>query len=168
MNALKLYKSGRVERFHTLADFSGARRQNLAEHQWGVALFVLLICEKEDVFPSPRLLQAALLHDAEESIVGDVPAPAKWRFNRLHTALADAEESARDDLGLPFDGLSEQELQILKWADCLELLAYTRQRFGENSYREVFYNIRRYMTDELPAIRAGESLMNLFSMGESV
>lgn len=157
----KVYNSGRVERFHTLADYSGARRQNIAEHSWGVAVIVLMLCEIRGTPPSMELLRAALLHDAEESITGDIPSPTKWRFRKMLEGFETVVAEAREELGLSglYGALSEDDLLLLYWADALEMFVYTAARANELAYREVFERIKTYILTELPPSESGLILM---------
>lgn len=166
MNERKLYDSGRVARFHTLADYTHTPRQSVAEHSWGVALMVLLLCDRARVIPSPGLLRAAILHDSEESITGDLPSTTKWRFgDYLREPLITIEQAARADLGIAdlYQGLEDHDALILVWADALELLAYTYARQGELAYKQVHDTIAQYMLNELTPFPEGLQLMAKFT-----
>lgn len=136
MRLLELYDSGRTRRFHNQADYSGAPGQTVAEHSWGVVLIVLELCRRAQVLPSAQLMEAALLHDAAERWVGDLPAPTKWRFPALAKILDEAEEEVSEEYGLKIE-LTNFEQRILKWADSLELYLYSarRVRDGAKIYR---------------------------------
>lgn len=145
VNFMRLYDTGRVRRFHTLADYSDKLTQSNAEHAWGVALIVMQIYLLLDTAPRPAFLRTVLLHDAEEQYTGDVPATAKWRWPKLAQELAVAEAEVRKDLWLR-NTLSEEEKLILKWADALELYLHARRkvRDGVKAYTAVAKNIREY------------------------
>lgn len=66
-DAFKLIRSGGVRRWHQNPDMNGCG-ENLAEHQWSVAMLVLIM-EPE---ASRELLIAALTHDVAEIDVGDL------------------------------------------------------------------------------------------------
>lgn len=106
------YLSGKVGRYHTHYGID----QTNADHQWGVALFILLYHPN----PSRSLLIAALTHDMPELITGDPPAPSKRFFPEL-TALHDRIEGvAARMLGLPEVELTKEEGLWLKLADRYE------------------------------------------------
>lgn len=66
----EIYESGFVKRWHT---HLMPVEQTLAHHQWGVATIIAILHPN----PSATLLKAALLHDAHESVLGDLPYSAK-------------------------------------------------------------------------------------------
>jgi 5'-deoxynucleotidase YfbR-like HD superfamily hydrolase len=117
MNRLKeLYDAGSVTRFHTKRVI---KSQTIADHSWGVALIALEIAHD----PSIELVKAVLYHDLAESVTGDTPATAKWVSNDLKTSLQKLEDNFNKRLGLQTQ-LSEEEEEVLKWADMIELIMY--------------------------------------------
>lgn len=160
MNLSALYDTGLVRRFHTLADYSGGAQQSVAEHSWGVALILNELCLRHQYPLNARLVVAALVHDAEEAYVGDMPAPTKWRFPALAKAMNVAEAAVRSELAIDV-WLSEDDHSLLKWADGLELYAYAqrRARDGAAAYRRVALNIRTYMLTNFPQYPAALSIL---------
>jgi len=152
MNLNALYDTGIVRRFHTVADYSGGVQQSVAEHSWGVALILKELCDRTRVDMPTALLFAALVHDAEEAYIGDMPAPTKWRFPALAAEMRVAEESVRRELRLEAANFPEPLIALLKWADGLELYAYAqrRERDGATAYGRIAGNIRTYMLTNLP------------------
>jgi 5'-deoxynucleotidase len=112
-----LRDAGSVQRYHTTRTH---RRQTIAEHSWGVATLLMMVCDN----PPARLLGAALLHDVPEVITGDVPAPAKWRSKPLTDALAELEAEWMATFKMEFPELDEAEARLLKWADSIELVLW--------------------------------------------
>src|SRR6266705_5974190 len=84
-----------VRRFHTVP--CAGEPQTVGQHSCGVALIVLA-CHP---LPSAQLLQACLTHDLNESVLGDLPAPTKWRSAVLNKEWEKLEEAADSELGLP-------------------------------------------------------------------
>jgi len=127
---ITLYEAGNVVRFHTKRVI---HRQNLAEHSWGVALTLTHIC-----VPSPQLLKAALVHDLAESVTGDVPATAKWDSIELRGALADLEGKFEYQHGINVH-LTQEEKQLLRWADMFELVLYCSKEvmMGNSAMSEI-------------------------------
>ena len=111
----ELYDAGAVTRFHTKRTI---HTQTIAEHSWGVAMILTRICN-----PRAELLRAALTHDLAESVTGDTPATAKWLHEPLKQALDIMEIAVNRHLGIDTE-LSKHELELLKWADMLELILY--------------------------------------------
>lgn len=145
---LKLYDAGRVQRFHTTPDYSGATRQNLAEHSWGVAMVCIEICRRTMVTPSTPLLRAALTHDLAEYWTTDCPAHVKWEHPALAEALDNAQTHVEVAVGIWNEStLHPFEKRMLKWADGIELYVYSRQRAraGVASYQKVAENIGNYL-----------------------
>ena len=140
---LQLYDAGRVQRFHTTPDYSGTPRQNLAEHQWGVALLCRELCRRANVACSARLLVAALTHDLAEYWTADVPAHVKWAHPSLREPLEAAQTHVEVAYGIWNNDLPAMEQRILKFADSIELYVYSRQRAraGTTSYAAVARNI---------------------------
>lgn len=118
-----LFDAGSVARYHTLS----IRPQTLAEHSWGVAMIAHKISPEG---ASSRLLLACLHHDLAEKYTGDVPANVKWSHPSLCKELEAIEKKFQEDYGYQeiLDGLSSQELAILKWADTFELCLYCVQQ----------------------------------------
>lgn len=147
MSFLDLYHSGRVRRFHTLADYSEAVGQTVAEHQWGVALLVLEICMRLRINPRPELLREALLHDCAECRTGDLPANLKWRWPALTEELRRVEAVVREELEAPPPSLSDEETLMLEWADSLELYLYAqcKVRSGNFAYTRVVRNVGSHL-----------------------
>jgi 5'-deoxynucleotidase YfbR-like HD superfamily hydrolase len=130
----RIRAGGGVRRYHTRPIIG---EQTVAAHSWGVAVILLEICE-----PSPALMRAALYHDVAEYETGDVPATAKWANASLKTALDAIEREVEGRLGISADGLSAEELFLLKVADMFELLWFcVDQRWlGNRGIAEIFRN----------------------------
>jgi len=112
-----LYNAGAVKRYHTMRVHE---HQSLAAHSWGIAMILAAICDEP---PSGELLLAALTHDLAEIETGDVPAPMKWNDQDLSDSLYDAGTKFDREHGIVFD-LSDQEYQLLQWADTFELILF--------------------------------------------
>jgi len=117
----KLYRAGRVKRYHT-ADVPA---QTLAQHSWGVVMIVAMIYPRGVGYigvPS-NLIMAALTHDLAESETGDIPATTKWGSARMSSVLDELEASFNQRYDIDYQ-LTPKELDILKWADTFELCLY--------------------------------------------
>jgi HD containing hydrolase-like enzyme len=110
-----------VMRFHTGRDKQ--QYQTIGEHSFGVAL---IICQLHPN-PSPELLKAAIYHDLSEKILGDVPSPAKWRYEQFGREYEKAEKLVNLQLGIRVD-LTPKEQVWLACADMMELLIYSDYR----------------------------------------
>jgi 5'-deoxynucleotidase len=110
---------GHVKRFHTV---NTIRTQNNAEHSWGVASLVQMLapnCSKE-------LIIYAFWHDVPESITGDIPSTAKWKFPSLKNILTKIEDEIEQHYDL-LPTIGESEYDILKVADSIETILFCRE-----------------------------------------
>jgi 5'-deoxynucleotidase YfbR-like HD superfamily hydrolase len=131
----KLYEAGQVKRYHTQTTI---KDQNLAEHQWGVAMIV------NHVYPQGYvLLMAALTHDLAECDTGDIPYTAKRDNYNLKSASDDAEEAFNFQHNL-VQGLNREEHKILAWADMFECFLFARREtwLGNQTMQKVVSTAR--------------------------
>jgi 5'-deoxynucleotidase YfbR-like HD superfamily hydrolase len=98
-----------VTRYHTVFTL---KQETVGHHSHGVAMMVLMM--KPDA--SASLLKAALYHDLAEQVVGDIPSPAKRRFD-LGKRLDELEHSVIEEAGIEQPKLSEEDVRTLKLAD---------------------------------------------------
>lgn len=148
-----LYQSGAVKRWHTRFTL---KEQDVAAHSWGVAMIVAYV-EPE---ASAALLKAALVHDCAEISTGDVPYPVKRDHEPLRTELSKVEGAFEDEHEISYQ-LTDHELHILKWADMMELLLWTKRELllGNNSIMSAQLTaIRVLMEMGAPTARATELL----------
>jgi hypothetical protein len=124
-----------VERFHTVPTINN---ESVGQHSFGVAMMVLAITEQK---ASAELLKAALFHDMAEQVTGDTPFTAKRRFPIVKSALAVAEEQWEQENGFHV-ALNPADLNVLKWADMLQLLYYCKMQrdLGNTNMNNVFHN----------------------------
>jgi len=115
MDIRTIMEAGKVVRLHTVDCHV---RQNLAEHQWGVAALVAFIY---DGLPPNYLLLKAMFHDVGELFTGDMPAHVKWANPALSKALDMVSVEAECNMGVRYS-VDEAEKFILKAADKLELM----------------------------------------------
>jgi hypothetical protein len=129
------------ERFHRTADLMGLfdthrwtiikmnRPQSVAEHSFGVAVISWALAEdlgfgiETDLMLG--ILKLALIHDAPESLTGDINGQFKRDYPRMKKEIALAEGDA-----LPW-WVSEIPVdprikKIIKVADCIEAIVYIR------------------------------------------
>lgn len=79
------WRSGKVNRMHTMPQLV---QENIAEHTWGVLLLILRFwpdCPRE-------FLVWAVLHDAGEVVVGDMPGHVKWSLSEEARAKLEERE----------------------------------------------------------------------------
>lgn len=117
----ELLDVGEVNRYHA----TDVTPETLAHHMWGVAIICLTIWPDRH-----SLLKAALLHDAHERIIGDVPSPAKLLspdFKREYEQLEfQTDADIRLELGIEVFPLLGIEDQIrLRGADIGHLVMYS-------------------------------------------
>lgn len=108
--------AARVQRMHTLPTLY---RQSVGEHTFGVLAILLTIVES----PSAELMRAALYHDASEGLLGDTPAPMKWRYPNIEQALKQAEALIDDRFDIACH-ITDEEFKVLKYCDLMELTLF--------------------------------------------
>ena len=117
---LRLAREGaEVDRCHS---HPHARRYSVGHHSSGVAQIIILgwpVCH-EGQLPSAELITAALFHDTEERILGDIPQPVATLFKEQ---LLAANQRILDWLGTN-PQLSPEEREWLHAADRLELFLW--------------------------------------------
>ena len=118
-----------VERWHTRG---WPVKQSVAAHSWGVVM--LLLEEAPAEILTPDFLRVAALHDLHESVLGDLPAPAKGLYDEIRQAFAAAEKHVDKRL-FDFDrgGLTEEQEKWLLWADRMEAylwVSWVKDTFG--------------------------------------
>lgn len=120
----KTWAAHRTRRWHTNPHLAHIG-QTLADHAHGVAAIIMHLHPS----PSRALIGAALMHDAGEHAVGDIPAPAKSRWPSVMAHVSAVEGSQRDAL-LPqwllqeWPGLTDEDHKWLHLADALEALMW--------------------------------------------
>ena len=120
-NFLNTLESGRVTRYHCAPSVAP---QNLAHHQWNVAVILLHLTGNN---LSETLLLEALFHDVDEYFTGDVPFTMKRDHPTLKSILKDVAKEHRDnDFVLPSQDLTTREEALLKVADTLDGMLWTR------------------------------------------
>lgn len=113
-----LYDAGAVRRYHTQFML---KDQDIAAHQWGVAM----ICNRITGGASVHLLLAALMHDLHESEAGDIPYGFKKGTIKEIYDSHEAEFLRRH--GVDMAMLEDDERRILKYADMMECLMYCKR-----------------------------------------
>jgi 5'-deoxynucleotidase YfbR-like HD superfamily hydrolase len=108
-----------VRRYHTARVIG---EQTVGHHSFNVAMLVRLITEDA---ASAELLRAALNHDIPEAVTGDIPAPVKWKSEKISEGLFELEQEFIVKHGGFFqDQLTEDERRVLTVADTLELVLF--------------------------------------------
>jgi len=147
-----LYNAARTKRWHTCDTL---KEQNLADHQWGVALIVMELAPG-----NYNLLRAALVHDLGESVTGDIPYTGKRLYPELGYYSEAAERDFADGYGTMVR-LSDDERRIATWADMLEAYLFAKREvlLGNTTMSSVVDNAREALsTYKPPNPRAAELL----------
>ena len=105
----QLIRSGGVKRWHQYPEMNGCN-ENLAEHQWTVAMLVLFF----DPGVNRDTIVATLTHDVGELETGDI----SYRTGRTNEQ-ANAEADALEKIIGPITVSTRRELDILVLADRL-------------------------------------------------
>ena len=157
-----LFQFSAVNRFHT-ERFIG-EKPTVAHHSANVGLILIeLLGDK----CSANLLRAALQHDLEEGITGDIPAPVKWEAGEMLTKL---EDRIQEHYEIKVPPLTVEEYQYLKAADVLEavMTCLEQRRLGNTFIDNVFVRYESYIRDSqlfefnLPALRLWYSISGAY------
>lgn len=106
-------RMGRVQRFH------GTRlshEETVFHHSASTALILIRVYGD---LCSSELLQAALTHDLEELITGDVPAPVKWYIGDVEK-WEQLEARIRRYFHIHHSVLTDEEYRMLRAADFID------------------------------------------------
>lgn len=111
----KLYRAGRVRRWHTNADLS-----HIDDYIDGHSGRVARLCAFLWRDCSADLLRAALSHDDGEWAVGDMPATAKRQYPDIAGRILTREIEAREYIWGDYPDLTNTEYDRLHFADRLD------------------------------------------------
>lgn len=119
--------------------------QTLADHQWGVAMLAMYLTDNKCTL---FLVRAALVHDCAELIIGDIPAPTKWKFGSL---LEEAERKAEEEMGITvwLENITPDEQELLSVADRMEalLFSYEELLLGNTRMQWPFEKLMRKLAE---------------------
>ena len=136
-----LYDASTVKRWHTCLTI---KEQDLAAHQWGVAMVI------REIAPGHlHMLEYALTHDLGESVSGDTPYLGKSKYPAIKDAIDLAEFEFAMERKLPmFETFNTLEKQILRWADMFEayLFALREVAMGNQHMQSVVDNALRALS----------------------
>ena len=174
-----------ITRYNTAAKVS---QESVAEHSYYVAAYVVKLNEFYQ-FDEKKALEVALLHDAAEVFISDVPHPIKAAFPKLAEELDKAEyqvnvdhfsKELADDLE-EFNTLSTAEGVIVALADIMSVLSYAKYeiKLGNSEYMRAVYagafeRLQKCLKAADPYLREGfttpmiEELVKDFSNGQLV
>ena len=121
-----------------------AHPESIASHSYMVTLIALWIADHLPDADPERTMRMALLHDAPEALLTDLPGPVKHFIGKdllkgaearaAHTLLADAPPRWLDELER-YEARGCLEARIVKSADHIQMLAkalqYTKQQRGD-------------------------------------
>lgn len=116
MNLVEIFRAGFVRRWHTNPDL-GHTVDRIDGHSARVARIILALHPN----PTLDLIQAALIHDDGESVVGDMGAVIKQELPLIAAQLASIENQATADLwGWTGYEMEAEHKSWLKFADRLD------------------------------------------------
>lgn len=146
-------RGGRVKRFHTEPIIG---EETVGHHSYNVACWVIALTNHE----VPRdLLLAAIYHDTDEQVLGDIPGPAKWFASDVINLVESKQREFRQSQGLEIQ-LTDEQHNTLKWADKLDLLltCYDQQRLGNKLGLEMCCRVVKLL-ESLPAHEVGSKVL---------
>jgi putative hydrolases of HD superfamily len=143
-----------------------APAESVAEHSFGVAMLALVVGDATPQLDRGRLLAIALLHDAAEALLGDMPAAARRHFGA--EAKHEAERGALAEILASLGGRDEYlalweeyaagtslEARLVKELDRLEMLAQALayERAGSHSLAEFWHGVDDGWDEAFPLVR---------------
>ena len=122
-------RAGLVQRLHSEPFLP---QQTISQHCWNVAMLVWRLHPN----PSVNMIMHALTHDNAELEVGDIPAPAKWRWESLRVGSWNAEMTVMQEMRINVGNeITDEEFEFVSMCDTLELGMYCyEQAMQSNSY----------------------------------
>lgn len=154
---IQLLQSGASNRWHNNPDMTNTP-DNLAEHQWHVAMLVKYLCPEADA----GFLFHALTHDVGEMFAGDLPYDFKINYPKVAAAHKEAEEELAALLVEPYV-LLDEELAILKVADWLSSFWHVAKTNPALINREDWQDQIDYFLDVAGEI-SGDTYKKVFSL----
>lgn len=140
------FHAGKVQRFHTAPMI---KPQSVGEHVYGVQVILHYLYRGD---PPNDVLLAALRHDMAEYYLGDLPAPAKWRFPGLAAQYETAEGHLLQQEHACYNSISipHEELRALKCADMLDLLLQSlyELQLGNQTALDLIMRGVQYLVDQ--------------------
>jgi len=125
MNTLKILDAGDVVRYHSAPIL---HKQDLASHLWEATVFLFKIYPEA----SKELILYCLTHDCAEIHTSDIASPVKKQYPEIKKRMDELEEVyTQEVLKLHHPDFSEKELAMVKAADILSGIYFTRKRISQ-------------------------------------
>lgn len=122
----ELRRGMNVKRFHAEERI---REESVGHHSANVCCIILRLCPDA----SRALLITALLHDVAEGHTGDIPYPTKQASLNIREGLKIMEYEWLIANKIPNPGLTEDEAQLLKLADMMDLVLSSLEEMGRGN-----------------------------------
>jgi len=141
-------RSGQTMRYHTTPHIG--QGQTVAEHSWRACVLMHTLWPQ---YVTKAAIVWVLYHDSAEQELGDIPAPAKWRFSELLRGYSEGELTVEHELEIHehYDALTPDEKVIVAMADMLECLDHVAHRImrGDHSFeaRHIYWNARKHLEE---------------------
>src|SRR6478752_2670221 len=113
---LYMREAFQVKRYHTVS--YTAMQDTVGHHTANV---ISLLYFLYDDAPPLGVISNALYHDVLELLTGDIPSTAKWSDTQFNEALTKFEERLAKKIGIPLAKMSEQDANLLRLADIMDL-----------------------------------------------
>ena len=151
MKIFDILKCKTVTRLHC---YQTHRSQNLADHQWGVAMWLMYIMQGRMAKHLHEAMIHALMHDVGEVAVGDIPSPTKRLMPDQGVSIDIAEKKFIDRAFGPLPDIGD-DADLVRVADLLDLMHYclTERLLGNKTLEEVFARADVYI-EEIGASRS--------------
>lgn len=134
----EILRASHVHRWNIVAT---SRDQSVAEHSFNVCMIARHMCKKMDI-DDTNITKAALEHDLDEVIFGDIPSPMKAKLLRDGVDI-------NSYVGNKMRELTDQEEAILKTADLLDAALFLRDHaVGKHAYN-VLIEVKDRLDDRI-------------------
>ncbi len=150
MSIQDLLRASAVKRW-TIVDTT--RIQTLADHSYGVAVLAHEIASLLRIDPV-SITVAAIFHDIDEIIIGDLPSPTKARMRNKGINYYDL---CQEEIPTPV--LSTTELNILTLADKIEAYVFLRDHGCGNHAAQVQSKIEIEIDEVISRFKDSEKVL---------
>ena len=116
----EILRAQNVKRWSLVAT---TRPQSIAEHTFNVTMIARSMCKSLGI-PDELVIKAALEHDLDECITGDIPSPTKRRIEQMGFDFGDLEVVKKN-----YSRLDADSSTIVKCADLIDAIHFL-QEFG--------------------------------------
>lgn len=151
---MEIYEKLRLQNVNRWTLIATSRPQSVAEHSYNVAMMVRWACEQLPTYKihCGYIAMAALDHDLDEAIFGDVPTPTKSAMRQKGFDFSELESPTDEVLRM-----NDYEKSVIKACDILESIHFL-DNFGigkraDDVKEELEGNLIEFLSNKPPELR---------------